>query len=211
MKSKDLTNQKFGRLLVVSKSFSKNDKVYWECLCDCGNKVFVSTSNLKCNKTKSCGCFKSEMLSERNIKHNQRNTKLYEIWKSIKQRCLNTKNQSYHNYGGRGIKICNEWLNDYNIFYNWSMENGYKEGLTIDRIDVNGNYEPSNCRWVTRLIQCNNTRVNRYVTINNETKTLADWCRYYKISYSLVVQREKKQNWNIVKAITTPVKRKTSN
>lgn len=204
MKSLDLSNQKFGNLLVVKKSYSKNNKVYWECLCDCGKTTFCTTSNLRCNKIKSCGCLKTLYITQRNIKHNQRNTKLYDIWKAIKQRCLNSNHKSYHNYGGRGIKIFKDWQNNYNSFYEWSMKNGYKEGLTIDRIDVNGNYEPSNCRWTTRLIQCNNTRYNRFITINNETKTLAEWCRFYKISYNLVKQRETKYKWDIIKAITTP-------
>ena len=206
MKSKNLINQKFGKLLVVNKSYSKNHKVYWECICDCGKTCFVTTSNLKCNKIKSCGCLKVEKITNRNSTHNQRNTKLYEVWKTIKQRCLNPNNKAYNNYGGRGITICPEWQENFISFYNWSIINGYKEGLTIDRIDNNGNYEPSNCRWASRIIQSNNTRSNRFITINNETKSLADWCRIYNISYSLVMQREKKLKWDIIKSITTPVK-----
>lgn len=211
MKSKNLINKRFGKLLVVEKSNIKSQKVYWKCLCDCGKTTHVTTSNLTCNRIKSCGCLKINKLIERSSIHSKRNTKLYEVWKTIKQRCLNKNNYSYHNYGGRGIKICDEWKNDFMSFYNWSMENGYKEGLTIDRINNNGNYEPSNCRWTTRLVQCNNTRSNRYITINNETKTLADWCRIYDISYNLVKQRETRYNWDIIKAITTPVKHKISN
>lgn len=211
MKSKDLTSQRFGKLLVVKKAYCKNQKVYWQCICDCGNTTFVTTSNLRCNRIKSCGCLKVEQLIDRSSTHNKRYTKLYEVWKTIKQRCLNPKNKSYHNYGGRGIVVCKEWLNDYSSFYNWSMENGYKEGLTIDRINNNGNYEPSNCRWATRVVQCNNTRLNKYITINNETKSLADWCRHYNISYSLVRQRIYISNWDVIKAITTPPKKfKTS-
>lgn len=211
MKSKNLINERFGRLLVVKKAYAQNKKLYWECICDCGKTVFVNTSNLKTNRTQSCGCLKIDVLLQRSRKHNQRHTKLYEVWKSIKQRCLNPKNKAYHNYGGRGITICDEWANDFNSFYEWSMENSYKEGLTIDRINNNGNYEPSNCRWTTKIVQCNNTRVNNYVTINNETKSLADWCRYYNVSYSLVSQRIYKFHWDKIKALTTPVKRKTSN
>lgn len=211
MKSNDLTNQRFGKLLVVKKAYTLNKNVYWECLCDCGKTTFVYTYNLIGNRIKSCGCLKLDILIQRSTKHNQRHTKLYEVWKSIKQRCFNPNNSSYHNYGGRGINICEEWKNDFMSFYNWSMKNGYKEGLTIDRINNDGNYEPSNCRWTTRLVQCNNTRVNKYVTINNETKSVADWCRHYNISYSLVHQRYKRFNWDIIKAITTPPKKlKTS-
>lgn len=206
MKGKDLIKQKFGRLLVVNRAYTKNHKVYWECICDCGKTTFVHTSNLRCNRTQSCGCLKIEHLVDRSTTHKQRHTKLYEVWKTIKQRCFNKNNISYHNYGGRGITICDEWKNDFNSFYEWSMANGYKEGLTIDRINNNGNYEPSNCRWTTKLVQANNTRTNRYVTINNETKSLADWCRYYNISYSLVYQRIYKFKWDDIKAITTSTK-----
>lgn len=205
MKSIDLSNQRFGCLLVVKKSHYKNKKVYWECLCDCGNIVYVVTSNLKCGKTQSCGCLKKKLLIQKNTTHNQRHTKLYEVWKTIKQRCLNPKNHAYHNYGGRGITICDDWKNNYTLFYQWSILNGYKEGLSIDRINVNGNYEPSNCRWVTNQVQANNTRSNRYITINNVTKTLAEWCRFYNISYRLVVNREKRLKWDIIKALTTPI------
>lgn len=206
MKSKDLTNQKFGKLLVVEKACTKNGKVYWKCLCNCGKTTYATTSNLRCNKIKSCGCVKNEILVKRSTKHNQRNTKLYEVWKSIKQRCLNPNNKAFVNYGKRGILICEDWKNDFINFYNWSIKNGYSEGLSIDRINVDGNYEPSNCRWTTRIVQANNTRTNRYITIDNETKSLADWCRHFNISYSLVYQREKKYKWDIIKALTTPPK-----
>ena len=204
MKSIDISNQRFGKLLVVKKAYYQNKKVYWQCLCDCGKITYVHTSNLKCKRIRSCGCLKVEELVNRSTKHNQRHTKLYEVWKTIKQRCLNPKNVSYHNYGGRGITICDDWKNDYFCFYEWSINNGYKEGLSIDRINNNGNYEPNNCRWTTRIVQNNNTRANNYITINNETKTLAEWCRHYNISYSLVRQRYKRYNWDIIKALTTP-------
>lgn len=206
----NLINKKFNNLLVEKKSYTRNNNVYWECLCDCGKTTFVSTANLNNNRTKSCGCLKINILLERSTKHRQRHTKLYEVWKSIKQRCLNPKNKAYHNYGGRGITIFSEWINSYESFYNWSLTNGYKEGLSIDRINVNGNYEPNNCRWTTRKVQCNNTRVNKYFTINNETKSLSDWCRIYNIKYSTVAERLY-YNWDIIKALTTPIKcRKSS-
>ena len=202
MKSIDISNQRFGKLLVVKKAYYQNKKVYWQCLCDCGKITYVHTSNLKCKRIRSCGCLKVEELVNRSTKHNQRHTKLYEVWKTIKQRCLNPKNVSYHNYGGRGITICEEWKNDFMSFYNWSMKNGYKEGLTIDRINNDGNYEPSNCRWTTRLVQNNNTRVNNYITINNETKTLTEWCRFYNANYGKVYRLYKLKNYDIIKALT---------
>ena len=201
MKLIDLTNQKFGKLLVLEKAITQNEKVMWKCLCDCGNIVFVKGVNLKNNRTKSCGCIKMEVLLKRNTKHSQRHTKLYEVWKTMKQRCYNPNNKSYKNYGGRGISICDEWKNNFMSFYNWSIENNYKEGLSIDRINVNGNYEPSNCRWTTRVVQQNNTRVNKYFTINNETKTLADWCRIYNVNYTTTYTRLEK-GLSIIDALT---------
>lgn len=201
MKLIDLTNQKFGKLLVLEKAITQNEKVMWKCLCDCGNIVFVKGVNLKNNRTKSCGCIKMEVLLKRNTKHNQRHTKLYEVWKTMKQRCYNPNNKGYKNYGGRGISICDEWKNDFMSFYNWSIENNYKEGLSIDRINVNGNYEPSNCRWTTRVVQQNNTRVNKYFTINNETKSLADWCRIYNVNYRTTYARVEK-GLSIIDALT---------
>ena len=201
MKLIDLTNQKFGKLLVLEKAITQNEKVMWKCLCDCGNIVIVKGVNLKNNRTKSCGCLKKELIVNRSTKHNQRHTKLYEVWKTMKQRCYNPNNKSFKNYGGRCISICEEWKNNFTAFYNWSMQNGYEENLSIDRINNNGNYEPSICRWTTRIVQQNNTRNNRYITINNETKTLSQWCSFYNIKYTTVASRLQK-GYNEIDALT---------
>lgn len=210
MKRQDLSGKKFGRLTVIKVHEYKNQKLFWHCVCDCGKTTNVTAFNLTHNKIRSCGCLKTEELINRSTTHNQRHTKLYEVWKTMKQRCYNPENSSYHNYGARGIIVCDEWKNNFESFYIWSKSNGYKEGLSIDRIDVNGNYEPGNCRWTTRLVQANNTRVNRYITINNETKSLSEWCRFYNISCSAIYNRIKK-GMNLIDALTTPSKRpKTS-
>ena len=190
MKKLNLLNQKFGRLTVISQEQSKYGKTIWKCVCDCGNITTVTSTNLNCGRIKSCGCIRKEQITKRNITHNQRRTKLYEVWKTMKQRCYNPKNSSYQNYGQRGITICNEWLNSFEAFYDWSYDNGYCienqddeiHKLTLDRINVNGNYEPSNCRWVDRKAQANNTRVTKFVTINNENKSVCEWCRIYNIN-----------------------------
>jgi len=207
MRRLDLKGQKFNRLTVLEYSHNEGAKVMWKCRCDCGNITFVSSSNLRCNRTKSCGCFKLEEFSKRFTKHNQRHTKLYEIWKGIKNRCLNPNHSSFHNYGGRGITICDEWKNDFVSFYNWSMQNGYIESVTtIDRINNDGNYEPSNCRWTDRKTQANNTRTNHYITYQNQTLTLKQWSEKINISYSCLLSRLK-HNWSIEKALTTPAKK----
>lgn len=137
---------------------SKHKKRYGIYLCYCGNKFKTQIAKVKNRHTKSCGCYKIKHISELKKTHNKSKEPLYLIWKAIKSRCLNINNISFNNYGGRGVTICDEWKNDFSIFYKWSLDNGYKQGLQIDRINNDGNYESSNCRWTTREVQMANTR-----------------------------------------------------
>jgi hypothetical protein len=121
--------------------------------------------------------------------HGMSTTKPYRVWLGMKTRCTNPNHKNYLQYGGRGITVCSEWSENFESFYNWLLNNGYKEGLTVDRIDVNGNYEPSNCRLITQTEQTRNKRNNRYVTINGITKPLISWCEYYGISRNTVYDR----------------------
>ena len=160
---KDLTGQKFGRLLVVAE-FSLGVKVVtWECLCDCGNISFISTSTLNCGNTKSCGCLAKEITSKRFTTHGARHTRLYTSYTSMQSRCNIPSSTAYSNYGGRGISVCSDW-DSFVTFQTWSIFNGYKEGLSLDRIDTNGNYTPENCRWVSQLIQTRNRRAYKNKT-----------------------------------------------
>lgn len=206
----DLTGNRFGRLTVIERvENSKDNRTQWLCVCDCGNKKYIIGKNLREGKTKSCGCLLKEKAKIINKKHGMRYTRLNNIWNSMKQRCNNSNDKNFNYYGGRGIKVCKEWLDKENgmiNFYNWAMVNGYKENLTIDRIDVNGDYEPSNCRWVTQKVQSNNTRANHYITYNNETHTIAEWSEILGINRYTLYTRINMLKMPISKAFTQPVK-----
>lgn len=159
----DLTGRKYGKLTVLNRDSNTNaGDTTWVCLCECGNIKTIRRAGLVTGRTKSCGCLLSESSKNRMInlatKHGKSSHKLYRVWASMKGRCLDKGDSSYSNYGGRGISICHDWMNDFNIFYNWAISNGYRDGLSIDRINNDGNYEPSNCRWATAKTQCRNTR-----------------------------------------------------
>lgn len=150
-----------GMLYTTEKSKHKTRFGIYECGF-CGTHFKVRTADVKNGTIKSCGCFRKSQLSKNRTLHGGTGTKLFNIWCGIKARTTNKSNKRYHYYGGRGITICDEWFNDFNIFQQWALENGYGEdnkGLSIDRIDVNGNYEPDNCRWTTQIIQCRNQRM----------------------------------------------------
>lgn len=192
-------------------------KTAWECKCDCGNITFVTTSNLTCNRIRSCGCLKIKQLLDRSTTHNQRHTVLYSVWRGLRQRCNNPKHASYHNYGGRGITVCEEWDKSFQAFYDWSYANGYstenqkdeKLKLTIDRIDNNGNYEPSNCRWVDRKTQTRNMRTTRFITFNGQNKSVSEWCEIYGIKLQTFNTRIR-NGWSIEEALTKPLGSKKS-
>ena len=204
MKKMDLVGQKFGRLLVIAKSEPLHGHVRWLCKCDCGNERIVHGSSLKSGNTTSCGCYKTENAKRLYSSVRQNNKRLYAVWNGIKQRCLNKNNRSYSNYGGRGIKIDEEWARNYESFYNWAMRSGYHDGMEIDRIDNDGDYCEDNCRFVNREVQSNNKRNVKLYEIDGVSKSLAQWCRDYNQEYYLVRQRVYKLGWPIKEALTAP-------
>ena len=158
----DLLNKQFGRWTVIKPADNIGQFTAWLCFCDCGTTRVVNGQSLRTGKSNSCGCLKNEELMSRSTKHNCTGTRVYRIWKGMRNRCNNPNSDDFHNYGGRGISICEDW-SDFSIFQEWTLNNGYSEFLTIDRIDNNGNYGADNCRWVSRGVQAFNTRVNRIV------------------------------------------------
>lgn len=202
---------KFGRLTVLCRA---EDRVYkdgrkriaWNCRCDCGNTKEVLGENLKSGYTKSCGCLQKEKAAMAQLKHGEADSRLYNVWSAIKRRCFNSTVPEYHRYGGRGITMCNEWL-DYEVFSNWARANGYRDDAprgecTIDRIDNNGDYCPDNCRWVNQQDQMNNVSYNHYVTYNGENHTVAEWSRIYNIPYTRLLQRLNRYKMTPEKALS---------
>ena len=186
----NLVGNKYGRLL-VQKYAGKNkwNIATWECVCDCGGRKTVSSSQLKGGYTKSCGCISRERPSH--TKHGGKGTRLYIIWKSMRGRCSTPSQKSFANYGGRNITICQQW-DDYDCFRSWAMSHGYARNLTLDRIDVNGNYCPENCRWATLTQQARNTRKTIYYEINGQKKPFAEWVDEFYINYKLAYGRLRK-------------------
>lgn len=178
----------------------------WACKCDCGNTCIVAGSSLRRGHTQSCGCYHRERAGAANVTHGMYSTRLYRIWQHMKARCGDLSGKHYPNYGDRGIEVCTEWINSFELFCEWALANGYSESLTIDRIDPNGNYEPSNCRWLTMKGQGNNKRNNVYVTINGKTQTMMQWSEELHIRYRTVRYRISKMKMSPYDALTRPLK-----
>lgn len=182
-----MLGKRFGRLVVVEESGrDKHGNVLWVCKCDCGNLTMpIIGSSLRSGNTRSCGCISVE----RSTKHGKKQTRLYNIWCCMKQRCYNENHKWFSRYGGRGIAVCEEWKNSFEAFYEWSVANGYSDQLTIDRKDNNRGYCPDNCRWANRVQQCNNKSDVRLVEHGGEIKSLAQLAKEYGIKYQTVYQR----------------------
>ena len=197
----DLTGKKFGKLEVIGVHDTGSRKIYYVCQCDCGNVKVVRADSLISGATKSCGCIKNEQDKTNltaNHSHKMSGTRIYETWQDMKRRCYNKQNARYDRYGGRGITVCKEWLNDVQSFYDWAINNGYSDDLTIDRIDNDWNYEPSNCRWTTVKEQCNNRSSNINITIGNTTKSLMSWCEIFNVDYKKVHARYQRNGYESI-------------
>jgi hypothetical protein len=203
-----LFGKRFGKLTAIEiVGKTKNGSYLWRCKCECGNEAVASSANLMNGHTKSCGCLRADRCREIFSTHGLEHTRIYGIWSDMKNRCQNKRNIEYHRYGGRGISICDEWKDDVIAFFDWAMANGYREGLTLDRRDNEGNYDPSNCRWVDRKTQQNNRRNSIYITVNGVTLPCAEWARRTGIPKNTIRNRLI-MGWSAAEAVTRPVLKK---
>lgn len=209
----NLTGQSFARLTVLhlSETRGKDRGRYWVCQCSCGNQCEVLGSRLTGGNTRSCGCLKRELSAERgsvrfaanNTTHGMSGTRVHVIWKHVVGRCTNLRNAKYPDYGGRGITICDRWRNSFSDFYSDMGE--CPAGCSIDRIDNDGNYEPSNCRWATGCEQQRNKRNNVKITANSETLTAPEWSERTNIKAATILARIR-AGWSPERAVGTPTK-----
>lgn len=171
---------RFGKLVVIQRgedavSSNGRRRVRWDCKCDCGKRKLIYSDNLIHGRSTSCGCERARMLSEKQTTHGESSTHLYGVWSAMKARCNNPNATHYDSYGGRGIRVCDEWQRSFDAFREWAVSSGYVQGLSLDRINVDGNYEPENCRWITGVGQANNRRSNILVTHDGQTHTVTEW------------------------------------
>ena len=200
-KNFDLVGQRFGRLLVKSREPGlKNKSSLWRCLCDCGSETVVTANNLKNVKTRSCGCLQKKQTSMRSTTHGECRSRLYRVRYGMLSRCYNKNTLNFSDYGGRGIVVCDEWRDSYESFRDWALSNGYEDDLTLDRINNQGNYEPSNCRWVTQAEQNRNKRTS----VKYKGKCVSEWIRELGLKKTAIDSRLKR-NWPVEKALFTPV------
>jgi hypothetical protein len=202
----EMTGKRYGRLVVLGEHGKVHGSIItWACLCDCGNSKVIRGDKLRNGETRSCGCFARESASERFTKHGGRKTKLYGIWSGMVNRVTNPNNDRYDSYGGRGIKVCDRWM-DFGNFRN-DMGDTYRPGLTIERIDNDGNYEPGNCRWATWQEQARNKRTSHIIAREGEGIALAEAVEGTGIKYSTVEARINAYGWSTERALTEEVRK----
>ena len=193
----DIKNKKYNRLTVLQ--YEGRSK--WKCRCECGNVCVIDGAKLKNGHTKSCGCLQKEATKNSNSKHNDCGTRLHIEWLNMKSRCNNPHNKYYYLYGARGIIICKEWNKNYLTFKKWALNNGYTDKLTIDRINVDDNYSPENCRWATWKQQANNTRRTRKYTFGGTILSIKEWSELFNINYGTFKDRIDKRKWEFYKCL----------
>lgn len=197
---------RFKMLILTGKSCIENGSRKVECICDCGKIKWVDFSSIKKGKIHSCGCLRMKMFIEMAVVHSLYKHPLYTAYHSMLQRCTNESHPNYEDYGGRGITVCSEWGNSFQVFYNWAIANGYMDGKSLDREENDGIYEPANCRWVNQAQQNRNKRTTFSITGFGETKCLQDWAKDSRCGIGKTCLRYRlKRGWSLEKAFSVPL------
>ena len=212
IEAKDYIGKTYNYLTILKPTEKKRGNWYVLCKCKCGNTHIARLNHILSGEIQSCGCRIYEKEKQNQGTHHiwSKNPRIDKIWNGMLYRCYNPKKDTFKHYGGRGIRVCDEWLPENNgaeNFYNWAINNGYKDKLTIERIDVNGNYCPENCKWITQAEQMQNTRKSHRITIGNKTKCVNEWCRIYNI-FSSTYYARKRKGLSDEEAITKPSQRR---
>ena len=213
-KAIDMSGERYGKLVVLTQAGIQNKQMMWNCICDCGVRFVASGNSIRRGKTLSCGCVYKQSRPEiarksiAKVKHGDSFERLYFVWNDIKSRCNNPNDISYKHYGARGIKVCEEWEKDYTAFKSWAILNGYNKNAkrgecSIDRIDVNGNYSPENCRWISSKEQCNNKTNTIFIEIGGIRKTTSEWAELTGLRRDLIYSRYKR-GWKGEEIISKP-------
>lgn len=203
---KDYIGKKYGRLTILKRVENRGHHPVVRCRCDCGKELDVFLHSLTSGNTASCGCYNREAFMNRISKHGMCDTPLYRAYKNMIQRCTNPNHPRYKDWGGRGISVCKEWTDDIQSFFEWAQASGYKNGLTIERIDNDKGYSPENCRWATPSEQQHNKRNTKYIELNGETRSILEWAELSGVNANRINTRYFKLNWTAYDAIYTPVK-----
>lgn len=200
---KDITGQRFGKLVVLKVAYKdKRHECHWLCKCDCGSETTTTGNRLRSGKTKSCGCIQKAMRDAGNHKsHGMTKSRLYYEWCNMKSRCDNQGNIMFKNYGGRGIKYCDAWKK-FEGFRDWALNHGYNDTLTLERLDVNKNYEPDNCEWIPIEKQYLNRTDSHFLTAFGKTQTIKEWADETGLKYDTIHARIKYYGWSIEDALS---------
>lgn len=198
----DISGQRFGRVIALERDYSLKGRTYWRCICDCGNMFSTVSYTLRVGECKSCGCSQKEGARERRTSHGMAGTKVYTTWQRMQARCYNETNKAFKDYGGRGIKVCDRWLES---FENFLEDMGYPQPHeSIDRRDNDGDYCPENCRWADNKTQARNKRNNHFIVLDGDSKTIAEWGEITGIDENTISERLK-SGWSDRDALTKPV------
>lgn len=204
MKAIEMAGLRYGHLLVLRRAPSgRNGRAWWLCKCDCGTEKAVESQALRAGRVVSCGCFRAHVLRTSGVKHGQHGTGAWNTWADMMKRCTNPRSVAYRHYGGRGISVCEAWQTFEGFFADMGQR---PEGMTLERKDVNGNYEPSNCVWLPAPEQVNNRRVTVRVSVGGQQMALSEACRHLGLSYSRTRERMKRLGWSFEQAIAEPKK-----